>query len=300
MKKIVSMHLKGYLMILASSVLFATYGVWSKIMGDDFGIFYQGWVRALIVLILLTPFLVWKKAFVRIRTEDYRWFAVLIGFTVFTQAPLYYGYIKTGVGAATLMFYAMSIITSYVVGRFIIGEKITPIKLLSLVLAFGGMALVFNVSLMTFSALGLLMAAANGIASGGEVSSSKKLTNTYSPLVITFYSWVAILITHLPLSLLMGEVQFRPALNLNWAAMLVYAAVSLVSFWIVLEAFRHVDASVGSLMGLSEIVWAMLLGVILFQEHFSAGALWGASLIILAGVLPDALEIIKSRQKLRT
>lgn len=294
------MHLKGYLMILASSVLFATYGVWSKIMGDDFGIFYQGWVRALIVLILLTPFLVWKKAFVHIRKEDFKWLAIFIGFTIFTQVPLYYGFIKTGVGAAILMYYAMFIITSYIVGRFIIGEKITPIKLLSLMLAFGGMALVFNVSLMTFSALGLLMAAANGIASGGEVSSSKKLTNAYSPLVITFYSWVAILITHLPLSLLMGEVQFRPALNLNWAAMLAYAAVSLVSFWIVIEAFRHVDASVGSLMGLSEIVWAMLLGVILFQEHFSAGALWGASLIISAGVLPDALEIIKSRQKLRT
>lgn len=173
-------------MILAASVLFATYGVWSKIMGDDFGIFYQGWVRAFIVLVILTPLLIWKKAFVRVKKEDYKWFAILIGFTIFTQVPLYYGFIKTGVGAATLMFYAMFIVASYVVGRFIIGEKITPIKLLSLVLAFGGMALVFNVSLMTFSALGLLMAAANGIASGGEVSSSKKLTDTYSPLLITF------------------------------------------------------------------------------------------------------------------
>ncbi len=96
---------------------------------------------------------------------------------------------------------------------------------------------------------------------------------------------------------MMGEEQFMPALNTNWAAMLAYAIVGLVSFWIVLEAFRHVDASVGSLMGLAEIVWAMLLGVILFQEHFTASALWGALLIISAGILPDAVEIMKSKRR---
>lgn len=288
-------HLVGYGLILLSSVLFGSYGVWSKLMGDQFGVFYQGWVRALIVLVIIVPILIWKKHFKPIVRQDYKWFAVLIAFTIFTQVPLYYAFVKTGVATATLLFYAMFIVTSYVVGAAMMKEKITWVKLLALALAFTGMGLVFHVSSLVFSMIGLLMAAANGIASGGEVSSTKKISGTYPTLLITFYSWVAILITHLPLSLLFGEHQYTPALSVEWGAMLAYSLAGLVAFWLVIEGFRWVDASVGSLMGLAEIVWAMLFGALLFHEHISTVMIIGAVLIFAAGMLSDVITIWRKR-----
>lgn len=284
-------HFAGYGIILLSSVMFSTYGLWSKIMGDDFGVFYQAWVRALIVLIIIMPILVWKKQFVRVAREDYKWLGIVLGFTIFTQVPLYYAYINTGMGTATLLFYAMFIIASYGVGVFLMREKMTWPKVVSLLLAFVGIGLVFHVSCLIFSALGLLMAGLNGIASGGEVSSSKTISDKYPTLLITFYSWLAILLTHLPVSLIVSERQFVPTMTVQWGAMMIYAVVSLLAFWLVVEGFRRVDASVGSLMGLAEIVWALIFGVVFFDENISPTMIVGAMLILAAGILPDALVL---------
>lgn len=296
MLKNTSKQLISYGMILLASILFGSYGVWSKFMGEgDFGIYYQGWVRALIVLILLTPYMLYTKKLRLPKRKDRKWFAVFLGFTVFTQVPLYYGFINTGVGAATLMFYGMYLITSYIIGRFMIGEKITPIKLLSLLLAFTGMAFVYSGATLIFSAFGLIMAALNGIASGGEVSSSKKLTKDYESITPIYYSWVVILLTHLPLSLLFGETQHIPVFDVAWGAMLAYSLAGLLSFWLVVEGYKHIDASIGGLIGLAEIVWALLFGVWLFNESVGPLMIIGVVLVLLAGMLPYTVQLIGKR-----
>lgn len=288
-------HLKGYLMILAASVLFGTYGVWSKLMGDQFGVFYQGWVRAAIVLVLLTPFLLYTKQLRWPDKRDLKYLSIFLGATLLTQAPLYYAYITTSVGTATLLFYAAFIIASFLVGKFIIGEKITAIKLLAMGLAFAGLLFVFGISLAQFSLFGMAMAALNGAASGTEVSSSKKLSK-YPALLVTFYSWIVILVTHLPISLALGEIQWLPENSIQWWAMLAYSIVALVSFWLVVSGFKYVDASIGSLVGLLEIIWAVLFGAIFFGEHVGLTVWLGGALIITAGFLPDGKNILEHRK----
>ncbi len=150
-------------------------------------------------------------------------------------------------------------------------------------------------SLTVFSFTAMLLAALNGIASGGEVASSKKSTQKYASLQITVYSWILILITHLPLSIIRGEVQLTPAFNLEWFAMLGYALSGLAGFWLVIEGFKHVDASIGSLIGLLEIPFSILFGVILFQDRLTLPLIAGGLIIIMAGLLPD-LYSLKDRK----
>ena len=45
-----------------------------------------------------------------------------------------------------------------------------------------------------------------------------------------------------------------PAWNLEWGAMLCYALSGLGGFWLVIEGFKYVDASIGGLIGLLEII----------------------------------------------
>lgn len=287
-----AIHPKGYLMILLASVLFGTYGIWSKLMGDHFGVFYQGWVRALVVLIILSPYLIYKKQLRWPEKKDAKYLAIFLGATLLTQAPLYYAFITTSVGIATLLFYAAFIIASFLIGKYLIGEKITSIKLFAMLLAFVGLTFVFGLSLSVFSFAGMAMAALNGTASGTEVSSSKKLSH-YPALLVTFYSWAVILVTHLIVSIGIGEVQWLPANTVEWWAMLAYSLVGLISFWLVVEGFKYVDASIGSLIGLLEIIWAILFGAIFFGEHVGLTVWIGAILIVLAGFLPDAKNILE-------
>lgn len=278
---------KGYLMILLSSLCFGTYGVWSRILGDSFGAFFQGWVRSAIILSVLLPIALMGKHLKPIKKADRNWFAVTMLFTVFTQVPIYFAFVHLPLGTATLIFYGFFLITSYLMSWLFLSEKITFVKLFSLFLALAGLLLTFGFSLALFSVGALFLAALNGIASGGEIASSKKSTEHYSSIQVTAYSWILILLTHLPLSLLMGEQQLAPAWNLEWFAMLGYALSGLGGFWLIIEGFKHVDASIGSLIGLLEILFAIFFGIFLFHDPLTPSTMVGGVIIILSAVLPD-------------
>lgn len=283
-------------MIFISAIGFGSYGVWSKFIGEDFGIFYQGWVRSALVLLFLIPIAYFTKSFKPVKKTDLKWILIPVLFGVATQAPLYYAFINMDIGTATLIFYSMYVITSYVVGKIFLKEKITIPKIISLFLAFLGLFLIFGISLSIFSFLALLMAGVNGIASGGEVATTKKTTEKFSSLQIGIYVWAGILITHLPLSLLFGEKQIVPELNLVWLSMCAFALAGLISFWLVIEGYKYVDASIGGLIGLFEIIAGIGFGFIIFHEELTLLTYLGGGIIILSAMLPD-LATILSRKK---
>lgn len=283
-------------MILLSSLLFGSYGVWSLLMGDKFGVFYQGWVRSVIVLLLLIPLVLITKSYKPVERSDIKWLLLPVLFGIATQAPLYYAFNHTSIGTATLLFYGMYIIASFLTGRLIMKEPITLTKLTAMLLSFIGLAFVFQVSLATFSLLALALAGINGIASGVEVSSTQKSTLTYPTLQVTTYAWIGILVTHLPLSLLTDEKQWIPALSIQWYAMGAYALAGMLAFYLVVEGFKYVDASIGSLIGLLEVIWGILFGVWFFHEHAGLSVLVGSIFILTAGFLPDIVNLLNYRK----
>jgi drug/metabolite transporter (DMT)-like permease len=288
---------KGSLMILISALCFGSYGLWSRLLGKNFGVFYQGWVRSAIILALLLPIAVVSRQFASIKSQDRKWFSITMIFTVFTQAPLYFAYNHLPLGTATFIFYGLFLITSYLVGWLFLSEKISTLKMFSAFLAFVGLLLTFGVSMETFQVGPMLLAALSGIASGGEVATSKKVTDTYSSLQVTTYSWILILITHLPLSILMGEDQPIPSFDLESFFMLSYAVAGLLGFWLVIEGFKYVDASIGGLLGLFEILFSALLGVCIFNDQLPFSVIIGGIIIVIAALLPDVYAMKHSKTK---
>lgn len=288
--------LVGYGIILLAAIGFGTYGVWSRLMGQSFDPFFQAWVRSLLILVMMLPFMVASKSFKKIERKD--WFAVgiYIAFCVFTQVPLYYAFNHASIGVAQLIFYSTFVITAYVVGWLYLNERITRVKLLAMGLAFIGLTVIFGTSVVYFAPLGLLLAAINGIASGGEVSSSKKISSKYSPALLVFWGWFFTLATHLPISLLINEPQPLPQFDEAWLYLAIYAVVNALAFWLVISGFRYVDASIGSLIGLSEILFAVLFGALIFHESLTWNILAAGTLIIFAAMLPDLLNIVKGKR----
>lgn len=282
-------HFRGTLLVLLSSVLFASYGIWSKLLGLDFGIFYQGWVRSLIVLIILIPIAVITHQWGKIERKDYRWILIPVLFGAATQAPLYYAFVHAGIGISSVIFFTTFLLMSYAVG-WLLGEDITRVKVTSFLLALVGLVLTFGLSIKEFAILALLAAALNGVASGGEVSTTKKVTGRYSSLQISIFIWIGIVVTNLPASLLLGEPQLIPEFSAPWLAMLLYAVAGVIGFWAVVEGFKYIDASIGSLVGLFEIVFGIMFGVIFFSESVTPSIVVGSLLILVAAALPYLLS----------
>jgi len=285
----------GYSIILVSTVLFGSYGVWAKLMGPIFSPFYQAWVRSLIIIAIMLPFMIAGKSFRKIERQDWRPLGLYVAFCVCTQVPLYYAYNHAPLGTVNLIFYSMFVIAAYAVGRFYLGETITKVKLLSMLMAFVGLAITFDVSVLSFAPLGLALAAFNGVASGGEVSSSKKLSDKYSPALLAFWGWVFTFLVHLPISLLMHEKQAVPQFDRAWLWLVVYSMVNAAAFWLVLMGYKYVDASIGSLIGLIEVIIAVFFGALIFHQSLTGGVYVGGVMILGAAMLPDLMHIAQHR-----
>jgi drug/metabolite transporter (DMT)-like permease len=280
-------NFKGHIFVFLSALLFGSYGLWAVLLGNDFGVFFQGYVRAFLVLLILVPIAIYTRNWQKISVEDWKKYAWCILFGIFTQAPLYYAFQNAGVGISSLIFFASFLITSYVIGGALLKEKFTTVKIISLVVAIIGLAFTFFKSIEVFSLFALLLAAINGIASGGEVSTTKLVPEKFGALQTSILVWTGIFITHLPLSFLFGERQILPTFDIHWFAMLGFTLAGVIAFWLVIEGFKYVDASIGGLIGLLEIVFAIIFGALFFSEEITLPIIVGSLLIISAVIIPN-------------
>ncbi len=281
----------GISLILFSSFLFASYGVWAKLIGDGMDPFFQGWSRAVIIIIALAPILYYKKMIVPIERRDWKWFVIFLAFTSGTQAPLFYAFNHMDIGSATLLFFVSMLLTMYTVGFLFLGEKMSKVKIASFILAVIGMYFIFHFSLVAFTFLAAAMAMLNGVASGGEISSSKKFSNRYSTLYITWLSWVIILVTNAPISYFLGERMIMPSFEMVWLWQLGYTVTSMLAFWLIIEGLKYVEVGIGGLLGLLEIIFSVALGIWLFGEGLSLQVAIGSAFILLAAALPHISDM---------
>lgn len=228
-----------------------------------------------------------------IKKQDWKWLSVFLLFTSATQAPLFYAFNHMDIGSATLLFYTAFLLTMYIVGALFLKEKFTKVKIMSFITALVGLYVIFSFSLEKFTLLAALMAVLNGIASGGEVSFSKKLSSSYSPLYLTALSWLIIVPTNGILSVATREAQVIPSFHIAWLWQLGYTTASIFAFWFIIAGLKYVEASIGGLIGLLEIVFSITFGIIIFREVLTTRIIFGATLILIAASMPHISDLAK-------
>ena len=178
----------------------------------------------------------------------------------------------------------------FFIGYLFLSEKLTFIHYTSAFLALIGIIFASGLG-SVFSVLGIGLALMAGIASGAQFSFTKLVSDKYSPLQISFILWISIFITHLPLSILLSEIQHIPTISLEWGAMVLYSLAGLIGVWAVIEGYKYINVSIGSLIGLLEIVFAVALGVLFFQEQTPLTLILGCVCILLSAALPSLYDL---------
>ncbi|HLD04041.1 MAG TPA: DMT family transporter [Candidatus Dojkabacteria bacterium] len=182
-------------------------------------------------------------------------------------------------------------------GTAFFAEKFTVIKLIALIFAISGLVLIFNFSLKQNLLLPALAAIVSGGAGGAEVTFTKKVSERYSAIQISIFLWLVIFITHFFGSMLTQEQHLVPEFSQVWAGILGYAIASLLAFALVVKGFQYVEASIGALVGLLEIVVGIVLGLVFFSEQLTWQTIIGGLLIILAAALPNLQNLRKNKIK---
>ncbi len=276
----------GTLCILASALAFGSYGVFSRYLGA-YDIFFQTYVRCFLVALVLGGYGLLTHQFKKIQPKDYGWFAVVLVFTSFSIAPITYSYRFLTLGTAAFLFYSSVTVFTYLFGFLFFKEKWTPVKLISLGLSLVGMLLIFSLQLTALLLVPAVLAIFTGLATSGEVTFSKKISGMYSSTQITFLVFAVIGVSHLILSLLLGENQNIGIVSHSLPVLLLFVFAAIVGMISVVEGFKRVEPSIGAVLGLTEIVFSVVLGIVLFSESLSSGTILGGALILIAALLPN-------------
>lgn len=277
----------GTSFILTSALFYGSYGIWSRLMVGSFGEFSQAWTRGLLLLIVVL-LINWKyKLFKPINKQDWKWFITIALAGGLNQAPYFLGFEHLTIGTATLLFYAALVVGGYVLGKIFFAEKLGLVKWISLVVAMLGMLTIYGFSLTPSQIFPATMTLLAGLMGASTVILPKKLVGSYHELQMMVGYFGMQVIFNFPLSILMNNPLPELSLSVPWLGQIAYAGAMMLANLAAIKGFGYLDPSIGSLIGLAEILFGVLFGVMFFGENLSMGVIIGGMLITLAAALPS-------------
>ncbi len=154
--------LKGSLAILGTAICYGSYGVWAKLIGSEFGLFFQTYTRAIIAWLIVIAIVIFLKQWRPIKSKFDYGVLVLISFLgIFTQS-VYYAYLHLGIGLTSVLFFFAMLLVQFLIGIFLFKEKLTTIKTISVLLSLFGVYLIFKNDINTFQLFAVIVALVAG------------------------------------------------------------------------------------------------------------------------------------------
>ncbi len=269
--------------LIGATFLYATVGFISKFIGYSLPLFYQSWTKYLLAALLI----VWSyKTWLPIKKTAWLWIVLrmLAGSTSFI---LFFVTVNVlPVSLSYFIFYGGMTVAGFALGAIMFGEKTTPLRWVSLGLALLGLLLVYGVGVSLHGPFFVLLAFLSGVSSSFWGISSKKITD-YPAIQLTFLDNALAVPLFMAISYAMKEPWPITEVSSAQGASLLIGVIFILTALLVIHGFRKLDAQLGSLVMLSEIVFVLLFDAVMFKTTPSLPAMLGGILIITAMVLPE-------------
>jgi drug/metabolite transporter (DMT)-like permease len=271
--------------VVLSSVFYAGYGIWVTLMGDFFGSFTASALRCTLVVVLLVIVAVARKELQTIHWKrDYKWFLVMMFSAIFVSGPLYYAVLHGGIGVSLGLAYIGIVIGMFICGKLFMGEQYTKDKLIATVFGVVGIILVFLPNIRTAGLLALSAALGSGLFTAANMAATKRIPYNGSQSAIIV--WLPGIIVNVPIAFLLREHVPTLGWHAEWFYLIGYAFTSLIASWTFIQGLKLVEAGAAGILGLLEVVFAVIFGVVFIHEHPGVIALLGVASIVLAAAIP--------------
>lgn len=277
----------GFFILLTSAFFYSTYGVFSKLISVGFEPFTHAWTRSLLTLALFLLLGFTRKIYKPIKKKDIKWYLIIGVIGSLAIAPTYYSLAYLNIGTALFLQYAATVITSYILGSIFFKEKLSIASIVSFILAFLGLILVYWGDIQ----VGQLFPAISAFVSGSFYSTwfvfSKKINSKYPTIQINTIGYAFAVVINLFIAFILGEIFNNNFTSTAWLGNYGYALAGFFASGLTLYGFKFIEAHKGSIVLLSEILFGMFFGYFLFNELLNITAIFGGVLIIVSITLPN-------------
>lgn len=271
----------AYLLLFLTFFLFSTVYVVGKIVSPYVPAALVVGIRCLVALLPLGLMsrLYWGTP---IAKEDRKWF-IVIGFLSYFLSPLMIqvAILFTGASMASLLN-SMTPVAVTIFAVFMLGEKLTPAKVLCLLLAILGAVVITKGAGTQSQLLGIAAAIAAVLAYAAPSVMMRRLSTKYPAVLITFYGTAVSLLFHIPVSL-WSAVSQPVTVNGTVILALLYLGIACsgLAQYTWAKSLSILPAVTCSLFYPLQPVFATVMGVLFLGESVTGSFLIGLVLISL-------------------
>jgi drug/metabolite transporter (DMT)-like permease len=292
-KKTIS-PLVGTMLLILTTAIWGSQSLAGRAVGLSVGSFTQNVIRCAVTALILLPFVRIPK----INPGDWKWFIFRAIGNVIATSGFFFAVNRLPVGTALFGLYAGIVTSGTLIGMAVFKEKITMIKIISLLCAVLGIFLIYGTSFGVTMSVPFIIVIIGGF--GGAIWSTftKFISSSYDLKFIVAIDNIFSMLCAFSLALVTKEQMIAPAgiPVLAVIGLLYYGLTQSITGQLIAKGFAVVDAQVGSVILIMEIVWGMLFAWIFLHESIGGLALFGGFLIILAATLPSIVTIASKRR----
>lgn len=192
--------------------------------------------------------------------------------------------LNAGVGISLAIAYIGIVIGMFIFGWLFENQQFTKEKLAATMLGILGLILVFSPSIKLGGWLALVSALVAGLATAANMTTTKKVPYNGSQSAILV--WGSGVIANVPMVFLLSEPLPSIGWYAQWGYLLLFVAASLIASWTFIKGLKLIEAGAAGILGLLEVVFGVLFGIILFNERPSMVVLIGIASIVAAAAIP--------------
>jgi drug/metabolite transporter (DMT)-like permease len=269
-----------YLEVVTAALIWGTSGMLIKLI--DTNSFMITFFRMAIPTALIGAYLFYKrKPVFRQNTKT----VLLASFLNAVRTLFYFiGFNNTSIGNAIIMLYTWPIFVT-LIGPFMLKERITPVKIVSLAAAFGGIIFVYIDKKFSFESsdfIGMSAMLFSAFVYAFSMILFKKTSADYSQIETTFFQNFV------------GAFLFLPAVFIvhpfpgpdKIALLFVFGIfIGIIGFALFFSALKKVKASIASSLAYLEIVSTLVYSAVFFGERFTWNMVVGGLLIVLSALI---------------
>lgn len=284
----------GASLVVTASFFYASYGIWTKLLGTNFDGFTVTVYRSILVVAILLPIALINHGLQPLNLKDnWRYIGGMIVGSAFTWGTLYYSILKAGLGVSLTVTYASIVLGQFFFGWLFAGESFTKDKAISALIGFIGLVLIFSPTTQKVGWLALLAACVSGLSSAANTVFAKQIK--YNATQSTIVLWTTGIIANVAMVAILGKHYPPVRLSLNWLYVVAFSVSSVIASWSLVRGVKLIDAGSAGILGLLEVVFGIFFGVVFFQERPSILVLVGAFVIVGAALVPYARDFNASR-----
>lgn len=279
----------GASLVVVSSFFYASYGVWTKLMGNFFEGYTASALRSILVLAILVPIALALRKFEPLQLKkNYGYIMALIIASCFIWGPLYYSILHAGISMTLTVAYASIVIGMFLFGWLMGGERFTRDKAISATLGIIGLVLIFSPSSSSVLWLPLALAAISGLGSAFNTVVVKKIP--YNATQATLMLWITSVVANVFMAILLREKHPAIGLHTQWLYLLFFAVASVIATWSLVTGVKLIEAGAAGVLGLLEVVFGVGFGMVFFHERPDVLAMIGIMVIVVASAIPYFLD----------